>query len=364
MFTARFRLGRARDRISRGDGENRRRVAPGRRHGHDALTYTRAVRTTSSLPLLALSPLLLAVLTASACGGSAAPSTTSPDGGGGGDAASGGDDGGSEASEGGSTYVPPPPVATKASFGTYIVLGDSISDRGGAGPFFYDLLHQNDDTTYPSWKGHDLATKFPNLQYVHDAVAGSVTGAYGDAYTTGAPLLTDQVKKLGTTYPGDVLVTITIGGNDLNFHAPDAVLGLDGPDKTKFTSLLQGVLDELATPARLGSGKVYILEANVYDASDGKGDWTSGGAACPKYNVPSSQDQDVFAAWNKIITDQIAAHASADYVFDIHGLFGGHGFNNATDPWYFTDCIHPNQKGHAELRREAWRMITGESIDD
>lgn len=60
------------------------------------------------------------------------------------------------------------------------MLGDSISDRGAKGPFFYDLLHQNDDTTYPTWKGHDLATRFPGLQYVHAAVAGSITAAYGD----------------------------------------------------------------------------------------------------------------------------------------------------------------------------------------
>jgi len=364
MFTACFRPGRGGDRISRAGDENSPRVARGRRHRSDTLTYTRPVRTHPSLPLrAALFPLVVAAAAAAACGGSASPSTaTGSDGGAGGDDSATGSSSGGGA-EGGSTWTPPPPVP-QASFGTYIVLGDSISDRGGAGPFFYDLLHQNDDATYPSWKGHDLATKFPSLQYVHGAVAGSVTGAYGDAYTTGAPLLTDQVTKLGSSYPGDVLVTITIGGNDLNFHAPDAVLNLDAPDKTKFTSLLKGVLDELTTPGRLGSGKVTILEADIYDASDGKGDWTSGGAACPKYNVPSSQDQTVFAAWNKIITDQIAAHSAADYLLDIHGLFGGHGFNNATDPWYFTDCIHPNQKGHNELRREAWRMITGESIQD
>jgi lysophospholipase L1-like esterase len=328
------------------------------------------VRPSSSFPLLALSSLLLASL-AAACGGSAAPANAGGGSDAGGDTASssgGGDDGGGSGSssgggsEGGSTYNPPPPVTTTASFGTYIVLGDSISDKGGAGPFYYDLLHQNDDTTYPAWKGHDLATKFPSLQYVHDAVGGSITGAYGDQYTTGAPLLTDQIKQLGTSYPGDILVTITIGGNDLNFHAPDAVLGMDGPDKTKFASLLKGVLDELTTPGRLGSGKVYILEANIYDASDGKGDWTTGGVYCPKYNVPATQDQQVFAAWNQIITDAIAAHSSADYLFDIHGLFGSHGFNNTADPWYFTDCIHPNQKGHNELRREAWRLVTGETI--
>jgi lysophospholipase L1-like esterase len=310
--------------------------------------------------LLPSAPALLLATVAVACGGSA----SSPAG------AAPGDDGGSTADGGSSSSgggddgsAPTPPVAVGETFGTYIVLGDSISDRGGKGPFFYDLLHQNDDTTYPAWKGHDLATKFPGIQYVHAAVAGSITGSYGDAFTTGAPLMIDQINGLGHSYPGDVLVTITIGGNDLNFHASDAVLGTDAKDKTTFTANLKAALDALMTPGRLGSGKVVVLEANIYDASDGKGDWVSGGAMCPKYNVPSKEDVSVFAAWNQIITDGIAAH-DGDHLFDIHSLFDGHGFNNGADDWYFTDCIHPTAKGHNELRREAWRLVTGETMQD
>ena len=39
-------------------------------------------------------------------------------------------------------------------------LGDSISAGGGEGPFFYDLLVANDDTTYPAWHGKDLQTRY------------------------------------------------------------------------------------------------------------------------------------------------------------------------------------------------------------
>ncbi|HEY5317069.1 MAG TPA: SGNH/GDSL hydrolase family protein [Solirubrobacteraceae bacterium] len=255
-----------------------------------------------------------------------------------------------------------PPVATTASFGTYIVLGDSISDRGGAPPFFYDLLHQNDDTNYPTWKGHDLSTRFPGIQYVHAAVAGSITAAYGDTTTTGAPVMSDQITGLGSSYPGDILVTITIGGNDLNDHAGDAVLGLDAPEKMKFAANLKADLDALTAPGRLGAGKLYILEANIYDSSDGQGDWSKGGAACPRYTVAGTQDQMVFSDWNEILTQAITAH-SGDYLFDIHSLFAGHGFNSSAN-WYYSDCIHPNKIGHNELRREAWRLITGESIAD
>ncbi|MGD0524961.1 MAG: SGNH/GDSL hydrolase family protein [Polyangiaceae bacterium] len=318
--------------------------------------------TAFALLLLACPPAL-----AVACGGSKASSGDAPPGstttadGGNVEEASVTEAG--EEAEASSGLLSTPPVATAANFGTYIVLGDSISDRGGSGPFFYDLLHQNDDTMYPAFQGHDLATKFPNIQYVHAAVAGSITATYpNDSTTAGAPLMSDQITNLGTSYPGDILITITIGGNDLNDHAGDAVLGLDGPEKTQFTANLKADLDALTAPGRLGTGKLYILEANIYDATDGQGDWSKGGVLCPDYTVTSSLDQSVFSDWNAIITQAIAAH-SGDYLFDIHSLFAGHGFNGKAN-WFYTDCIHPNTTGHNELRREAWRMITGEVIDD
>jgi lysophospholipase L1-like esterase len=242
------------------------------------------------------------------------------------------------------------------------VLGDSISDNGGQGPFFYNLLHENDDTTYPAWKGHDLATRFPGIQYVHAAVAGSISGSYNDQLTAGAPLMSDQITGLGSSYPGDILITITIGGNDLNDHAGDAVLGLDAPEKMQFAANLKADLDALTAPGRLGTGKLYILEADIYDSSDGQGDFTKGGPECPPYNVAGSEDQTVFSDWNAIITQAITAH-SGDYLYDIHTLFHGHGFNSS-DNWYFSDCIHPNETGHNQLRAEAWRLITGEVITD
>jgi lysophospholipase L1-like esterase len=299
-----------------------------------------------------------------ACGGKS--SASDQPSGQGGDAATSGDDGASPVADAGNDADPlPAPVTTSTTFGTYIVLGDSISAGGGQGPFFYDLLHQNDDTTYPGWQGHDLSTRFPGIQYVHAAVAGSITGAYGDTLTTGAPLMTTQIAGLGTSYPGDILVTITIGGNDLNDHAGDAILGLDSTDKTKFAANLKADLDTLLTPGRLGTGKVWVLEANIYDSSDGQGNFMSkGGAQCPPFNVSSTQDATAFGDWNAIITAAVSAHASeGDYLWDIHSLFAGHGFNS-TDSWYYVDCIHPNQKGHDQLRREAWHMITGEDIQD
>jgi lysophospholipase L1-like esterase len=217
---------------------------------------------------------------------------------------------------------------------------------------------------YPQFQGKDLSTKWPGIMYVHGAIGGAVSGPYTDKLVpTQASKMTDQVKGLGSSYPGDVLVTITIGGNDLADHAPDAVLKSDGPDRTQLATNLAAALGELSMPGRLGSGKVYIVEANIYDASDGKGNWkTGGGAACPPYDTGMALDTMTFQNWNDVVTAAIGKTQN-DFVLDIHTLFAGHGFNG-TDKWYFTDCIHPNSKGHNEIRREVWRMLTGDKIGD
>lgn len=251
------------------------------------------------------------------------------------------------------------PIA--ANFGTFIALGDSITDRGGEAPFYYDLVFKNDDAQYPAWKGKDLSTRYPGAQFVHGAVAGSITGPYPDSASKGLPRLVDQVKKLGNAYAGDVLVVITIGGNDFSAHASDVVLGQDQAIRAQFAANLKAVLDELTTPARLGAGKVVILEANIYDDTDGQGNWTKGGPSCPQFDTGKQVDTAAFATWNKIITDAIAEHSGNDALLDIHGVFAGHGFNG-NDKWYAADCIHPNKRGHQELRREVWRMVTGEKI--
>lgn len=281
---------------------------------------------------------------AAACGGSSStPGSTV-----------GGDQGGGSGTK---------PAGAGFTFGTYIALGDSISDRGGVAPYFYDLFLKNDDATYPAFKGKDLTTRYPGIQYVHGAVAGSVTGPYTDPSTKNAPKLTDQVAKLGSAYPGDVLVTITIGGNDLSDHAPDAVLNQDANDKTQLAQNLAAALGELTKPGRLGSGKVVILETNIYDASDGKGNWRSGGGAkCPPYDTGADVDTKVFAAWNQVVESAIG-NAAGDTKIDLHAVFNGHGFNSS-DNWYYSDCIHPNAKGHNELRREMWRVLTGETVTD
>jgi lysophospholipase L1-like esterase len=298
-------------------------------------------------------PLLL-VLVMVGCGGTTTPTSDSKN------PSTGGSSGGSSGGSPDSGIPVGPPAGDGNTFGTYIVLGDSISDGGGEAPFFYDLLFKNDDTTYPEYKGHDLSTKYPGITMVHKAIAGSVTDLYTDEQGQNIPTLASQITGLGTDYPGDILVTITIGGNDLNYHSFDAVSQNDQKDRDQLTAHLQAELAELTKPGRLGKGKLTILEANIYDASDGQGNWKVG-ACGPNLDVGSSLDQTGFTNWNGIIAQQIAAVSTYDHPLDLHQLFMGHGFNS-TDKWFISDCLHPNKKGHDMLRGGYWQMLTGEKI--
>jgi lysophospholipase L1-like esterase len=245
-----------------------------------------------------------------------------------------------------------------AAIGTYIPLGDSISDLGGTGPFFYDLLLHNDDTTYPALSGHDLATRFPGITYDHRALAGSITDNYANPPLIG-PTLKSQIDLLGSDYPGDVLVTITIGGNDLNEHSAQELAGSDAPGQMEFSQHLADELAELTAPGRLGSGHVYVVVANIYDFTDGQGDFAT--VLCgPPVNMQPAQDATIFAAWNGILQSAVAN--AGGILYDMHADFMGHGFQSS-DVWYDRiSCIHPNATGHDHIRRAIWKLVTGEVL--
>src|SRR4051812_47623449 len=96
--------------------------------------------------LLICSSILGFALALAACGSdstTAAGGTTSgaTGAGGGSTAGSGGSGSGTTGSTSGTGGSAPAVPAYKS----YVILGDSISDHGGVGPFFYDILATNDD---------------------------------------------------------------------------------------------------------------------------------------------------------------------------------------------------------------------------
>jgi len=262
------------------------------------------------------------------------------------DVGSGGGDAGADGGGGGGTLAP-------AHYGTYIALGDSISDRGGVGPFFYDVLAQ------------DLMAKYPGLTYVHAAIAGSVAGPYSDGAAASQPTLQAQVSGLASNYSGDVLVSITIGGNDLNAHAQAAILMTDDQARMDFGADLAKALAELTKPGRLGSGRVQVVMSNIYDFTDGMGDFNT--VHCgPGINISSMRDTQGFTNWNGVMAT--AAQAAGVAIYDMHADFQGHGYNdtNKDDVWFAGGdavlCIHPNAKGHDAIRRSIYKLVTGQAL--
>lgn len=235
---------------------------------------------------------------------------------------------------------------------TYVIVGDSISDSGGEGPFFYDLLVHNDDTAYPDWHGKDLATRYgidtPNVVKVSKggAVSSNLAG---------------QLANVPHDLPGPVLVTITIGGNDMTASFVDIIQKADTADIAAMKSDIDAALAEIHSPDRFGQGVVAdVFEMNIYDPSD---DVSANFSGCPVplSLVPSTVDAvTVFGNWNAAVASSLAATQDVDV--DAHALFLGHGVEKPSDGtrWFFDDCIHPNKFGHDELRQAFWKAITGE----
>ena len=183
-----------------------------------------------------------------------------------------------------------------ATLGSLVVLGDSMSDGGGQGPFYYNLLK------------NDLTTKYGAIQYVNNAQSGSKTGS-----------LSGQVDGLPKSLKGPVAVCITSGGNDMKAALPLIVLNQDAAARAQMGANIQSALGKLLAPNRFGQGvQVYVFEANIYDASDGKGDYGSHNCAFGN-GLPAIPSDPYFANWNGVIATEV--NAKGQTVTDIHKHF-------------------------------------------
>lgn len=269
----------------------------------------------------------VAAATGGAGGGSfsVGATTTSGPSGTGGSAAAG--TGGAATTGGGGDA----PVALD-ELGSLVVLGDSIGDGGGQGPYYYALLNDA------------LAAHYGVITYRNHADSGSKTSA-----------LLGQVQALPASLPGPVAVTITSGGNDMKDNLLAILTGFDALARTQMGDNVDAALDSLLAPGRFGDGvAVHVFFATIYDASDGVGDYQSGGCAV-NVNSPSSTDP-FFESWNGEIAGRVVGHGQV--VADMHGHFYGHGYHNPPK-WYANDCTHPNTTGHAQLKELFFGLITG-----
>ena len=293
-------------------------------------------------------------------------------------------DGGNEMTDGGAlvdcggtttmhhhSYVPcgqKPTAATRL-----IVLGDSISAGYGAtdgtgnecsnqcASSYVGLLMANDAALWPLESATTLTALFGSgLQLVSVAHPGDTTR------NTATNQLTDLSSNLGASVSGHSIVVITIGGNDM--FALSMQMSSSAVDTTinNIISNLRTTIAYLQDPVRFPDGTSIYL-ANVYDPSDSTGvlpyaclfAGVSGAITNPALETGVGE-----LATRYTQLGQELGFAVIDDLGHIHG----HGLTAAmtsdpnydsSDPvnWFYTDCIHPTNDGHNELRRLFYEAI-------
>jgi len=248
-----------------------------------------------------------------------------------------------------------PPTLRPADARRLIVVGDSISTGTGASMrsrAYYSVLNNNDDARWPMEMATDLTSHFAHAMEF-------VTVARGGATTTTARSM--QLPALRTALPppamGHSIVVMTLGGNDVQ----SALLtgNPTGPVLDSAIGNLRAIVQYLQDRANFPDG-VSIYAMDVYDPSDGEG-FIRG---C-FFNLMLPEFVLALEVWR---TRYIALATEMGFaVIDGLGHFHGHGFHydnrmnpyyNAADPTpWFNDCIHPNDRGHHEIRRLFYEAI-------
>lgn len=224
-------------------------------------------------------------------------------------------------------------------FAAYIALGDSMSidtypaiDLGlhsmeplGAAA----LLFRNYDTIWPAYSHNDLVSRNPNLQFANLCVDGAITW----------DLLDDNALDLVQQFANDkVLITLTIGGNDLLTS-----IQLPNPDMVSATSEVVLRIETIAKKLNSTFPHAAIIMNTIYDPTDNSGEMP---------HMPSLVNKLPFLRYvNTEIKDIAAAHNAL--FADVYEHFKGHGIGKPDTYYWPTSPIEPSAKGASALR-ELW----------
>ena len=230
--------------------------------------------------------------------------------------------------------LPPPPAQPLAAVGALVVLGDAISSRDDPA-HYHRLLHAR-------------------LEERLGAPVYYLNSAFSSARASDLLL---QIDALPADLPGPVAVVITAGCNDMKAAFPAIADGEDAGPRARLAHDIGAAHDALLAPGRFGEGvAVHVFEANLFDPSDGAGDYADRG--CPfGAGLPALPTDPAFAAWNAALAEPVRARDQA--LLDLHALFRGHGLA-AAEPWYDDRCLAPNEPGHLALAAALEDLILGD----
>ena len=236
-------------------------------------------------------------------------------------------------------------------FTLYVALGDSMSTdhyptcdvRGLALPparldplGAASLLHRNDDTRWPEFRGLDLETLSPDVEFLDLAEDGAMID----------DVATEELARIGRdSSDPDILLTLTAGGNDL-LDALAAGRGLESAvtlATRRFVDLVEIIREELP--------RATLLLTTVYDPTDGSG-------RLPGLESYGRLPLEHLERFNDAVR-RTASSLERTLLADVHRHFLGHGVQ-APDPerWYWNrNLIEPNARGASEIRRVWWTVL-------
>ncbi len=250
----------------------------------------------------------------------------------------------------------PPPWARLDQLTLYLNLGDSFGAGYNAGQNrgYAALLCQN-HATYPAWSGDSVTARFPQADCRNRAESGAQS-----------PDVVGQTNNLPAS-AGDTLVTIYVGGNDFNDDIRTIISQVATQAAIqRWTSNLSMVLTRLRNQyhAPAQGRELVVLIATIHDPTDGTG------AIPPQFDqgfcgvlqnplfTPALRQQGLMNLGSFNAAIRAFAAQEGAIIFDSHDIMFGHGMNGA-DRLLDDDCIHGNNAGHHQVRREAWRVLTG-----
>jgi hypothetical protein len=224
-------------------------------------------------------------------------------------------------------------------FDHYLAFGDSMSIDEYAGPQLgaASLLYRNRDDFWPEFERLDLLSQNPRCGFTRLACNGATLSGVWRQWTE-APRVS-----------GRVLVTLTVGGNDVltglgqsenrlgyacgNYFGSEPVQGF-----AQWHESLLRWLEEVETVYR----DCLIVLGNIYDPTDGTGVLQSGASLGARHAG--------LEAMNDLLR-RVAAQ-SGHLLADVRGHFQG----KAAD-WIYRE-IEPTQRGSSEIRRVFWETIS------
>jgi len=228
-------------------------------------------------------------------------------------------------------------------FDNYVGLGDSISIddyAGGPGRGAISLLYRNRDDAFPDWRGRDLLSLNPRARLHYLATDGATTVTVLERQM---PLVPDDLGER-------ILVTLTVGGNDL------LLAWSAGSLDRRFVDDAFDRIVRIVEAVECRCNSCRILVGTVYDPTDGTGSLADG--------PPDPQALAHLHRFNERIATLGEREGVA--VADIHAHFLGHGARHADaggphhrpgrTGWYVLD-IEPNERGAHEVRRVFWEIL-------